>query len=443
MSSGRQRAGSILLVAAIIASCSRPSSDLPRAGSDAKPGEVSPKRPRGREDGPPAPPDLPGLAQSYVRVALRLAQHDPELVDDWRGPEEWRPGPRQPVAPLLAEIEALQRELARQPLDPRSGDRVTYLTAQANALHLAAIRLLGRGAPFNDEARAALGIVPASIDPSVVAATGGALDRELPGNGPLVDRYAAFKQRLAIPPARVEAVMRAALDVCRTATLGQIALPPDERVELALVTESRWDGYARYLGGHRTRVEINRDVALDVTRALRLACHEGYPGHHVQHLWIDDELVGGRQWREFQLAPAFGRHLLIAEGAAEAGVEVLFPERARTLVYRDTLLPAAGQPPSEAARIVRIESLVTALEPVISAIVAAYLDSELTRAAAIERLRDETLTLNPEAMLAFAERRRTRVLVYPEGRALVHRLIDGRGLEGIRRMFVDRPFAVQ
>jgi hypothetical protein len=429
VTSGRQRVAALFALATvIIAGCSRDTSsvDSVRAGADAEASE-----------------NLPRLAESYVRVALGLAQHDPELVEDWRGSEDWRPGPRQPVAPLLAEIEALQRELARQRPNAGLSDRVTYLTAQANALHLTATRLLGRSAPFSDEASAALGVVPASVDPSALAATRRALDDELAGNGPLADRYAAFKQRLAVPPTRVEAVMRAALDVCRTATLGQIALPPDERVDLALVTGSRWDGHARYLGGHRTRVEINRDAALDVTRALRLACHEGYPGHHVQHMWIDDELVGGRQWREFQLAPAFGRHLLITEGAAEAGVDVLFPENTRTAVYRDTLLPAAGQAPSAAARIVRIESLVTSLEPAIASIVAAYLDNELTRTVAIERLRDEALLLNPETMLAFAERRRIRVLVYPEGRALVHRLIGGRGLEGIRRMFVDRPFAVQ
>jgi hypothetical protein len=404
---------------------------------DDKPGEISPKRPEGREGG------LSALAESYVRIALALAQHDPELVDGWRGPEDWKPGPRQPAAPLLAQIEALQGDLAKQRPDADSQHRVAYLTAQANALHVAATRLLGRSETFNDEARAALGISRTPIDSPAVEHARASLDRELPGKGPLAGRYAAFKRRLAIPPARVEGVMRAALDVCRTATLRQLSLPPDEAVDLVLVTGSPWDGYARYEGAHRTRVEINRGAALDVTRALRLACHEGYPGHHLQHLWIDDELVRKRRWREFQLAPAFGRHLLVIEGAAEAGVDVLFPDDSRAAIYRDTLLPAAGLPPTEAARIVRIESLVGSLEPVIGDVVAAYLDNSLTEAAALERLRTDALMLNPQAMLAFAERRRTRVLVYPEGRTLVQRLIAGQGLEGLRRVFVDQPFAVQ
>ncbi len=384
------------------------------------------------------------MAEFYVRVALELAQHNPELVDGWRGPADWRPGPRQPVAPLLAEIEAIQRELGGAAATSGSSrNRRDYLTAQVGSLHVTATRLLGRSDAFADEAMKALGIAPTPVNSSAIEHALGALDRELAGKGTLADRYAAFKRRLTIAPAQVEGVMRAALDVCRSATLRHISLPPDERVDLALVSGSRWDGYARYDGGHRTRIDINRDATLDVSRALHLACHEGYPGHHVQYLWIDDELVRKRQWLEFQLAPAFGRHLLVSEGAAEAGVDILFPDDIRAAVYHDTLLPAAGLRPSDAAQIVRIESLVTSLEPVISSIVAAYLDNSLTQAAALERLRDEALLINPEAMLAFAERWRTRVLVYPEGRALVQRLIAGRGLEGLRQVFVDQPFAVQ
>jgi hypothetical protein len=422
MTSAQTAVAAVTLVAiGILADCS-PSDDSLRAESNAR---------------------IAALAEFYVRVALELAQHNPELVDGWRGPDDWRPGPRQPVAPLLAEIEAIQRELGGAATSGSSRDRRDYLTAQVGALHVTATRLLGRSDAFADEAKRALGITPTPVNSSAIEHALGALDHELPGKGTLADRYAAFKRRLTIPTAQVEGVMRAALDVCRSATLSHISLPPDERVDLALVGGSPWDGYARYDGGHRTRIDINRDAALDVSRALRLACHEGYPGHHVQYLWIDDELVRKRQWLEFQLAPAFGRHLLLSEGAAEAGVDILFPDDTRAAVYRDTLLPAAGLRPSDAAQIVRIESLVTSLEPVISSIVAAYLDNSLTQAAAIERLRDEALLINPEAMLAFAERWRTRVLVYPEGRALVQRLIAGRGLEGLRHVFVDQPFAVQ
>ena len=176
---------------------------------------------------------------------------------------------------------------------------------------------------------------------------------------------------------------------------------------------------------------------------LRLACHEGYPGHHVQFMWIDDELVGRRGWHEFELTPAFGRHLLVTEGAAEAGAEMAFSFESRVALYRDVLLPIAGLPPQDADRIANIETLVWSLERVAIDIIRDYLDHRLTHAAAVDRLRDEALTLDPEALLAFAERRRTRILAYPEGREAIRRTIGGPDLTGLRALFVEHPFAVQ
>ena len=60
---------------------------------------------------------------------------------------------------------------------------------------------------------------------------------------------------------------------------------------------------------------------------------------------IDDELAGRRGWHEFELTPAFGRHLLVTEGAAEAGADMAFPFEPRVALYRDVLLPIAGLPP--------------------------------------------------------------------------------------------------
>lgn len=387
-------------------------------------------------------PSLDTIAEGYVRVALQLAQHDPELVEDWRGPESWRPGPRQPVAPLLTRIETLQQDL-RAHSDPATADRRGYLAAQLAALQLAAQRLLGQSAPFDDEAAKAFGRKPAPAPAAPLEATRAALERELPGPGPLAERYAAFKKTHAVDASRAEPLMKAALAACRAATSAAIALPHNETVELVFADHSPWDAFAQYLGGHRTRITFNRRAAVDVSRVLRLACHEGYPGHHVQFMLIDDELVTKRGWREFALTPSFGRHLLVTEGAAEAGAEMAFPLEARVALYRDVLLPLAGLPAPDAARIARVEQLVWSLEPAAIEIIRGYLDHTLTQAAAMDRLRSEVLTLDPEAVLAFAERRRTKVLAYPEGREAVWRTIGRDDLTGIRALFVEHPFAVQ
>lgn len=389
-----------------------------------------------------AAPSLDAIAEGYVRVALQLAQHDPGLIEDWRGPQLWRPGPRQPVAPLLQRIETLQQDLRRHS-NPDTADRRGYLAAQLAALELAAHRLLGQSVPFDDEAEKAFGRRPAPVPATRLDAGRAALERELPGAGSLVERYAAFKKRQTVDASKAEPLMRAAIAACRAVTTPALALPVGETIELAFADDSAWDAFAQYLGGHRTRITFNRRAAVDVSRVLRLACHEGYPGHHVQFMLIDDELARRRGWREFELVPAFGRHLLVTEGAAEAGAEMVFPFESRVALYRDVLLPIAGLPPHGAARIARVEQLVWSLEPAAIDILRGYLDNRLTQAAAIDRLRHEALTLDPEALLAFAERRRTKVLAYPEGREAVWRTIGRDNLKALRALFVEHPFAVQ
>jgi len=390
----------------------------------------------------PRAASLDGVAEGYVRVALQLAQHDPGLVEAWRGPGEWRPGPRVPVAPLLQRILGLRQALAGH-AEGGSDDRRRYLAGQLAALELAARRLLGENGTFAAEALAGFGYVVTEPNAASAAASREAISRELPGSQPLATRYAEFRKRLIVPASKAEDVMRAALDACQAATRGAFGPPPDESVELVFVDDSPWDGFAQYLGGHRTRISINRRAAMDVSRALRLACHEGYPGHHWQFMLIDDELVRGRGWQEFALAPAFGPHLFVSEGAAEVAADLAFPPAARVEIYRDVLFPLAGLPVADAARLARVEGHVATLEPVAVQIIGEYLDGTLTHVATAGRLRQEALTLEPDALLMFAERFRSRVLAYPAGRAAVDHTIGDGGARALREVFVARPFAVR
>jgi hypothetical protein len=382
-------------------------------------------------------PSLDAIAEGYVRVALQLAQHNPDLVDDWRGPIEWRPGLRVPVASLMARVDALQRDLNR--VDARNSSpealRRAYLRRQVAGLRFAAWRLLGEGPkPLREEAAAFLSLAATPGHHESVDRARSALARELAGSGTLAERYAAFKRRFIVPRGRRDAVMREALAACREATRAVVALPADEHVEFRFVSGLPWDGRTRYLGGHRTRIEINADAPLDVPRALHLACHEGYPGHHVQHVWIDDHVVRGRGWQEANLSPGFGWHVLMAEGAADAGADLAFPAPARAAVYRDRLFPAAGLPGGDEERLVRVDEHARALAPVIVDVASAYLDARVTQADAIARLRDEALVTNPEGLLAFAERRRSLVFAYAEGGAYVRSLLARDDLRGLYEM---------
>lgn len=386
---------------------------------------------------PAAPPDLAAVASRYIQLARGLAQHDPSLIDHWLVEPSQEAGPRQPVPVLRGAIDGLADEIARV-LPATSGidrARAQGLQGQVRALQLAARRLMGESLPFDAEARMGLGIAPARADLFKVDRAREALERELAGPAPTVDRVAAFRARFLVPADRREPVMHAALDQCRAATRDAMGLPSDETIELAFVEGLPWDGHARYLGGHRTRIEVNASQPLDLSRALRLACHEGYAGHHAQYAWMTDTLIGQRRWLEYSMVPGFGPHLLVSEGAAEAGADLAMPSDRRLAAYRDYLAPAAGLGTNDLDRLVRVEDHLVALEPLIGDIARDYLDNRINTATAIERLSREALVADAEGLVRFIERRRSRLLAYPEGRRVVHERLGAVGLAGLRALF--------
>jgi hypothetical protein len=388
---------------------------------------------------------LDEVSEQYVRSALQLALHDPSLVAGWHGPESWRPAARVPVAEIAASIRGAAASLASAALSGGTdyhSARARYLRGQLRALSHAANRLLGTTTTFDEDAREGLGLAGAIVDDSEISQARAALDRELAGPGPLADRVASFRAGFRVAANRRDVVMRAALDACRTASAAAVEWPLDERVEIAFVPSLGWDAFARRAGPRATRVEINADEPLDLTRALRLACHEAYPGHHVQHLWAD-ELATGSGWTEFLLDAGFGPHLLVAEGAAEAGADVAMPPERRRQVYKEVLAPAAEVPADHVDRLVRVEQLLAAIESAIAVIARDYLDSRINSQTASARLSSEALVASPESMLGFIERRRARVLVYPVGRRLVLEELHLHGLSGLRRLFIDEVWGAE
>lgn len=384
----------------------------------------------------PPPPSLNAAAEGYVRAALRLAQHDPTLVEAWRGPAEWQSGPRQPVAAIADDIRGW-----RTRVDAFGGDagnavekaRIDYLRAQLQGLAFAADRLLGRSATIDDQARDEFGVAFPALDAAAIERSLVEIDRILPGRGPLADRVAALRKRTTIPDDRRQAVMELALGACREAAAPLIELPADERVTIAFRSDLQWDAVARDTGHHHTSIDIN-DGPLDMLRAYHLACHEGYAGHHAQYLLID-RLVDERHWPELQLTPGFGPHLLFIEGTAEAGADLAMAADRRATLYRERLMPAAGLDPAEVGTLIAVEDHLPALLPIVTDVARQYLASAISREQAIVRLRNEALLANPAGTLAFIERRRARALVYGEGRRLVHRLLPAASLAGLRDLF--------
>ena len=385
----------------------------------------------------PASSSLDAIGAGYAQAALRLAQHNGSLVDAWRGPGRLEPGPRGPVKQIAADIAALLDDAARAGADISSAEeqaRLRYLTLQLKALRFAADALLGRTASVDEQAKEEFALELPPFDAAAMQRPLAEIARLLPGKGTLAERVNDLRRRIRMPEDLRGEVFEAALSACKDVSAPIIPLPANEGFALnfsEFAQHAGWDGYARHAGDFRTEIWINEEVPLDVSRAVRLACHEGYPGHHVQHVLID-QLNESRQWMELRLTPAFGRHLLLTEGAAEVASDLAFPADRRAALYRDKLFPAAELNAADIDILVRIEDLQRELLPVVTDVAREYLASTISQERARERLTNEALVADADVMLAFIERQRARALVYGEGRRVIYSLLPSRDLAGLR-----------
>ena len=56
---------------------------------------------------------------------------------------------------------------------------------------------------------------------------------------------------------------------------------------------------------------------------------------------LEEKLVKERGWNEFSVYPLYSPQSLIAEGSANYGIDLAFPERSRADTERDILMPIA------------------------------------------------------------------------------------------------------
>ena len=227
-----------------------------------------------------------------------------------------------------------------------------------------------------------------------------------------------FAHRHAVSSSRIMPAFRAAVAECRDRLRPHVSLPDTENVEVTAATDAGLEARAIYQGGFRTRVTLDPSRPIDLPRLVWLAAHETYPGHHVQHVLADRDHVHARGWHERELHPAFGIHLLRAEGTAEAAAALMLDGGAFEAMCRE-LAPVAGGSTEVLPDLVAVHRAITTLDIVIPRVAQAYLDGDIGSDAAADRLTNDALVADGRRFLAVIERQRTRVLAYPLGRRIV------------------------
>jgi hypothetical protein len=375
-------------------------------------------------------------AEQYVRLVLAVGQHDPAYVDAYYGPAEWKSEAERSKAALAA-IDAEARLAIQglgEPPPANSADelvplRHVYLRRQLEALRARVGMLGGTKLTFDEESRALYDAVAPTHPESYFQSTLDELGAALPGAGRLIDRYDAFRKDFVIDSDKLSRVFDLAIAECRRRTLQHLEPPPGESFTFEFVTNKSWSGYNWYQGNYRSLIQVNTDLPIYIDRAIDLACHEGYPGHHVYNALLEKRLMRDRGWIEASVYALFSPQSLIAEGTANYGIEVAFPGGERIAFERDVLFPAAGLNGSRAAEYYRVHALVERLSYAGNEAARRYLNGEIDRRTAADWLTRFAM-MSParaEQRTKFFDEYRSYVINYNLGKDLVKRFIESRG----------------
>ncbi len=382
-----------------------------------------------------------GIAESYVKLSLRIGEHEDGYIDAYYGPAEWQAaakGDKTPLPQLQAEVKALQDLLAREVEHeersakrflPEDQQRAAFLAGQLKAAETRLRMMQGEKLSFEEEAEGLFGVRPqlkplASYDPVLAE-----IETLVPGDGALWQRVDAFNDRFIIPADKLKPVFDAAIAECRRRTMRYISLPASERFSLEFVTGKSWSGYNWYKGDAHSLIQVNTDLPIRISRAVDLGCHEGYPGHHVYNALLEEHLSKARGWVEFTVYPLYSPQSLLAEGSANYGIDLAFPGEDRLKFETEVLYPLAGLDTKDAARYLALVEAQQKLSGSRFTIAAEYLAGRIDRAEAIALTQKYGLVSEKRAAqtISFTEQYRSYVINYGLGQQMVRDYVERAG----------------
>lgn len=376
---------------------------------------------------------LDTIAQDYIRLVLEVGEHEPGYVDAYYGPADLaaqaKASPRS-VTQLKTEADRLKAAVeAAKTSSPMEAKRARFLAAQLKAVRTRLDMIEGKRLPFAEEAESLFGARPtvqplSDFDPILAN-----LEKLVPGEGALHERVETFRKSYVIPTDKLDAVMRAATAECKRRTVQHIKLPEGEQFSLAFVTDKPWSGYNWYKGNANSLIEVNVDLPVFIDRAIDLGCHEGYPGHHVFNMLLEEKLARQRGWQEFTVYPLFSPQSFIAEGSANFGIDLAFPGDERLKFEQETLYPLAGLDPRTAPALIQLQKLTEALAPARYTIAAEYLAGNIDRETAIALGQKYRLVTrgHAERDVKFIETYRSYVINYGLGKEMVRDHVNAAG----------------
>jgi hypothetical protein len=379
------------------------------------------------------------IAENYVKLVLNVGLHDPGYVDAYYGPAEWKPADSSVVVKDSVQIQKLYKESGRllDSLDALSNYkaneietlRYKFLYKQLLAVRTRISMLAGAVFTFDEETKNLYDVVSPVHSNDFFTSVLDDLDKSLPGKGDIAERLSEFRKSFIIPVNKLDAVFTAAINECRKRTLKHINLPSNENFSVEYVKDKPWGAYNWYKGNSYSVIQVNTSLPVYIDRAVGLAAHEGYPGHHVYNTLLEKNMVKERKWMEFSIYPLYSPQSLIAEGSADFGIHIAFPGDSRIKFEKEVLFPLAGLDTFVADRYYKVMELYSKLDYAGDEVARNYINGKINREEAIQWLQKYAIMTKERAeqRMRFIDTYRSYVINYNVGQDLVKDYVNRKG----------------
>lgn len=373
------------------------------------------------------------LAEDYVRLGLHIGLYDGDFVDAYYGPDSLKPKQLKsdslPATYFLEEIARLRsqaKQISQNSKSKEEKNRAGWMDDQLLAYERRVKIVNGEKSDFDTEARELFGVEVPTHSEDYFKYYIEVLEKTLPGPGSVLNRIQDLSKKFLIPKNKLDTVFKTAISFSRKQTMKYFKLPASESCSLEFVKNKTWSGYNWYQGGYRSKIEINTDLKIMVERAIDVASHESYPGHHVYNLLLEKNLYHEKGYIEISLYPLFSPQSLIAEGSANYGIGLAFPDSVKLAFTKEVLLPLAGIDTNGITAYYDALKLKDKLNFVRNEVARGLINGTMTEAEAQRWLESYALMTTPAAKksIEFIKKYRSYVINYNYGLELVSKYVQ-------------------
>lgn len=269
------------------------------------------------------------IAQRYIQLAYGIEHYFPSYIDAYSGLEEWKRVEKKSLEELGRLAQALHHDV----------DSV-WLESQVNSMRTVIDVLRGERISYRQEIKEVYDIDVEAVPEQRFEKAIKDLDALLPGQGSLARRLESFRELFTVRPEYLHSVVDKINTELRKRTRAFFPLPEHEHFEITLVNNKPWGGYNWYLGQDKSRIDINTDLPIRLHTLPHLLAHEGYPGHHTEHVIKDKYLCVEQQKLEHSIFLINSPEAVLAEGIAESALNVIMNEDEVEQMLKE-LLPIA------------------------------------------------------------------------------------------------------